>query len=77
MTLAKVPTAHAVPYGTISLSSANFGTTIDRESMAIREYTLPNADARLRRLALARDGTIFYTDYARGYLGTSIRARES
>jgi virginiamycin B lyase len=37
--------------------------------MAIRESTLPNDKARPRRLALAPDGTIFYTDYARGYLG--------
>jgi virginiamycin B lyase len=33
------------------------------------EYTLPAARARPRRIALAPDGTIFYTDYARGYLG--------
>ena len=37
--------------------------------MAIHEYSLPNTRARPRRLALAPDGTIFYTDYARGYLG--------
>ena len=78
MTLAKVPTAHAVPYGIVVLPNnqpffCEFGTnklgTIDPKSMAIREYTLPNAQARPRRLALAPDGTIFYTDYARGYLG--------
>ena len=37
--------------------------------MTIHEYTLPNSQARPRRLALAPDGTVFYTDYARGYLG--------
>lgn len=37
--------------------------------MTIREYTLPAAHARPRRLALSPDGTIYYTDYARGYLG--------
>lgn len=37
--------------------------------MQIREYRLPAADARPRRLALASDGTIYYTDYARGYVG--------
>ena len=37
--------------------------------MTIHEYTLPDADARPRRIALWPDGTIFYTDYARGYLG--------
>lgn len=78
MTLAKVPTAHAVPYGIVILPSGHpffceFGTnklgTIDPQSMTIREYTLPNDGARPRRLALAPDGTIFYSDYARGYLG--------
>lgn len=78
MTLAKVPTSHAVPYGIVVLPNGDpvfceFGTnklgTIDPKSMAIREYTLPNASARPRRLALAPDGTIFYSDYARGFLG--------
>ena len=78
MTLAKVPTAHAVPYGIVILPNntpifCEFGTnklgTIDPQSMTIREYTLANAGARPRRLALAPEGTIFYTDYARGYLG--------
>jgi virginiamycin B lyase len=37
--------------------------------MKIREYDLPAKSARPRRLALAPDGTIYYTDFARGYLG--------
>ncbi len=37
--------------------------------MQITEYSLSNSRARPRRLALAQDGTLFYTDYARGYLG--------
>jgi virginiamycin B lyase len=78
MTLAKVPTAHAVPYGIVILQNntaffCEFGTnklaTIDPRTMRIREYTLPAAGARPRRLALAPDGTIYYSDYARGYLG--------
>ena len=36
--------------------------------MAIRERPLPEG-ARPRRLALASDGTIYYSDYERGYLG--------
>lgn len=76
--LAKVPTAHAVPYGIVVLPNGQpffceFGTnklgTIDPKSMTIREYPLQAAQARPRRLALAPDGTVFYTDYARGYLG--------
>ena len=30
---------------------------------------MPAKSARPRRIALAPDGTIYYTDYARGYLG--------
>jgi virginiamycin B lyase len=78
MTLAKLLTPKAVPYGIVILPNnkpifCEFGTnklaTIDPAGMAIHEYTLPSADARPRRLALAPDGTVFYTDYARGYLG--------
>jgi virginiamycin B lyase len=78
MTLAKSPTPHAVPYGIVVLHSnapffCEFGTnklaTVDPKTMTIREYTLPNAGARPRRIALAPDGTVFYTDFARGYLG--------
>jgi virginiamycin B lyase len=78
MTLTKSPTPHAVPYGIVILQNnmpifCEFGTnrlaTIDPRTMTIREYTLPAGNARPRRIALAPDGTIFYTDYARGYLG--------
>lgn len=78
MSLIKVPTQHAVPYGIVILNNGipffcEFGSNkvaaVDPKTMTIREYTLPNSDARPRRLALAPDGTIFYTDYARGYLG--------
>jgi virginiamycin B lyase len=37
--------------------------------MAIKEYTLPDAEARPRRIALTSDDVVWYTDYARGYLG--------
>src|SRR5260370_28902209 len=50
-----------------------FGTNkvaaIDPVTMAIREWTLPNADARPRRIAITPDDMVWYTDYARGYLG--------
>ena len=36
--------------------------------MQIREYALPSG-ARPRRLAVADDDTVYYSDYARGYLG--------
>jgi virginiamycin B lyase len=78
MTLTKVPTAHAVPYGIVILQNnrpffCEFGTnklaTIDPRTMTIHEYALPSANAHPRRLALAPDGSVFYTDFARGYLG--------
>ncbi len=71
------PTQNAVPYGIIVTEDGvpffcEFGTnklaSIDPQSMAIREYPLPEG-ARPRRLALASDGTIYYSDYERGYLG--------
>jgi virginiamycin B lyase len=37
--------------------------------MAIREYPLPNAAARPRRIAIQPDDVMWYSDYARGYLG--------
>jgi virginiamycin B lyase len=67
-----------VPYGIVVLNNnapffCEFGTnklaTVDPKTMTVREYTLPNAGARPRRIALAPDGTVFYTDFARGYLG--------
>ena len=78
MALIKVPTPHSVPYGIVILQNnapffCEFGinklATVDPETMTIHEYPLPDAGARPRRLALAPDGSIFYSDYARGYLG--------
>jgi virginiamycin B lyase len=43
--------------------------SVDPTTMAIREITLPNADARPRRIAITPDDVVWYTDYARGYLG--------
>ena len=42
---------------------------IDPDTLAIKEYTLPNADSRPRRIAISPDDTIWYADYSRGYLG--------
>jgi virginiamycin B lyase len=50
-----------------------FGTNkvarIDRESLAITEYTLPHPESRPRRIAISGDGGIWYTDYERGAIG--------
>ena len=37
--------------------------------MAIKEYGLPNAGARPRRLALTPDDVVWYADFSRGFLG--------
>ena len=37
--------------------------------MRITEYELPNPAARPRRLAITPDDAVWYTDFARGFLG--------
>jgi virginiamycin B lyase len=48
---------------------ANKVASIDPATMAIREYALPQTEARPRRIAVTPNDIIWYTDYARGYLG--------
>ena len=70
-------TANSVPYG-IAVNSTGipffceFGTnklaSVNPDTMEITEYLLPEG-TRPRRLAIASDDTIYYTDYARGHLG--------
>ena len=74
-----VPTQRARPYGIIMDQDrerpwiALFGThklaTVDPSSMKLTEIPLPNEEARPRRLAQTSDGSIWYGDYARGYIG--------
>ena len=75
--LKEVPTPRAVPYGIVVNSKGTpifveFGTnklaSIDPATMAITEYPLP-VGARPRRLAITPDDVVYYSDYARGYLG--------
>jgi len=42
---------------------------IDPATMEIREYVLPDAAARPRRIAISSDDVIWYSDYASGHLG--------
>jgi virginiamycin B lyase len=75
--LRSVPTPDATPYG-IAINHegvpffCEFGTnklaSIDRRTFQIREYVLPSG-ARPRRLAIAQDDSVYYSDYERGYLG--------
>jgi virginiamycin B lyase len=75
--LKEVPTPKALPYGIVISSKGvpwfcEFGSnklaSLDPKTMAITEHVLPEG-ARPRRLAITRDDIIYYSDYARGYLG--------
>ena len=76
--LKEVPTESALPYG-IQINSkgvpifCELGTnkmaSINPPTMAITEYTLPES-VRPRRLAIAADDTVYFTDFRSGHLGT-------
>ena len=42
---------------------------VDPVTMEIKEWTLPNAESRPRRIAITADDAVWYADYSRGYLG--------
>jgi len=75
--LKEVPTESALPYG-IQINNkgvpifCELGTnkmaSIDPEDLEIKEYPLP-PEARPRRLAIASDDTVYFTDYKSGHLG--------
>lgn len=50
-----------------------FGTNkiamIEPGTLAVREFDLPHAAARSRRIAVTPDDQVWYVDYARGFLG--------
>ena len=70
--------ARTLPYG-IEVDSKGrawvneFGTNkiavVEPGTLAVREYDLPHAAARSRRIAVTPDDIVWYVDYARGYLG--------
>jgi len=72
------PTEDSGPYG-IQLNSkgvpfyaesrTNKVASIDPDTMEIHEYVVPNTAARPRRIAIAPDDTVFYTDFEKGTLG--------
>lgn len=75
--LRQVPTKESRPYG-IQINSkgvpffCEFGTnkmaSIDPQNMQIKEYSLPQG-ARPRRMAIASDDHVYFTDYEGGNLG--------
>jgi len=71
-------TPNSRPYGlhinskgvpVVVLFGTNNVASIDPSTLAVKEYTLPDAASRPRRLALASDTLVYYSDYARGFLG--------
>ena len=75
--LKQSPTPDSRPYGIVVDSKGipffcELGTnkigSINPDSMEITEYLLPEG-ARPRRLDITQDDMVYYTDYARGYLG--------
>jgi virginiamycin B lyase len=76
--LVESPTANSRPYG-VRLDSkgvpyfdefnSNKIASADPKTLIIREYPLPAPGARPRRIAIGTDDTVWYGDYARGYLG--------
>jgi virginiamycin B lyase len=75
--LKEVPTESALPYG-IQINSkgipifCELGTnkmaSIEPATMKITEYPLPES-VRPRRLAIAHDDTVYFTDFKSGHLG--------
>ena len=75
--LKKVATKDALPYG-MGINSkgipffCEFGTNkiakIDPKTMELTEYNLPEG-TRPRRMAIAADDTVYFTDFEQGHLG--------
>lgn len=75
--LKEVPTEAALPYG-IQVNSegvpifCELGThkmgAINPKTLAIKEFALPE-EVRPRRLAIAADDTVYFTDFKSGHLG--------
>lgn len=77
ITLTRSLTANSRPYGIVINAAgipfycelgSNKIANIDPTTLKITEYLLPEG-ARPRRLDIGIDDTVYYTDYARGYLG--------
>lgn len=70
-----VPTLGARPYGLIVHDNQPWVALFGTNKLAtvaqgkVKEIVLPREDARPRRLAVTRDGNVWYGDYAGGYLG--------
>lgn len=82
-----VPSQRVRPYGIIMdhdmqrpwicLFGTNKLATVDPSTMELEEIELPHEDTRPRRLAQTSDGSIWYGDYGRGYIGRYNPADDS
>ena len=70
--------SRANPYGIVTdpqnrawsvLFATNKIVSLDPGNMAVKEYVLPRAETRPRRIARTSDGNLWYVDYVAGYLG--------
>ena len=48
---------------------ANIVGSIDPKTLTIKEFTLPDAASRPRRITITSDDIVWYADFSRGYLG--------
>ncbi|GGX77148.1 hypothetical protein GCM10007160_00410 [Litchfieldella qijiaojingensis] len=76
VTLHEVPTLGAYPYAMVVGSDGRpWATLFGTHKLAtvndgeVKEIELPREGARPRRLAVTDDGSVWYVDYAGGYLG--------
>jgi virginiamycin B lyase len=78
-----VPAENARPYGIkvdskghpwVALLGTNGLATVDPESMSLKIVSLPRESARLRRLAITPDDSVWYTDYSEVYIGRYVPA---
>jgi virginiamycin B lyase len=77
--LVSMATPGARPYGMalsadgrsvfFDLFGSNKIARVDRGSMAITEFPLPDGASRPRCIAVSGDGFVWYSDYSRGRLG--------
>ena len=63
MALNSKGTVFFVEFGTNQVGS------VDPKTLQVREYRLPDAASRPRRVAITSDDVVWYSDYSRGYLG--------
>ena len=79
-TIIPVPTQRSRPYGIVMATDMTtpwivlFGTnklaTVNPQTKTLTEIEMPDKASRPRRLAITSDGTIWYGDYSRGYIGS-------